>query len=880
MLFLFFICDQIRECQDMRFCKENIYSASNNFILNSINFSNNELTGNLIQNGEDTKNRMKIYKVSESGFRIKINFAENLASYRYDISMDPSIMMTDNIEKHDPLDCISNENNHILKYQEHELHVSSNPLLIKYTYSNELYLTINSNNLLTIEDGSPAPDEFFDGFNETFPHGKSAVGIDISFDNPKVLLTGLSEGIEDFNFDDGIIRRYNYGTYSHYGYVPFLIGHCSEKVRSASIYWSNPTDTFWKFSTSTNSRDVRVISESGFVDLFVFIGNAKELTPALSTLTGLAPLPPIFTLGYHQSKWGYKSQSMVQNVTDLLEKFNIPHDVLWVDIDQWEDNAPFIINKDAYPNITKLAQNLSERRRFLVRIADPHLAMEKSLDLYDQAKENNYFVKDLNGEDYVADCWPGKSSWPDFTRSEVRDWWSEIYGKKEGWVDNVYVWNDMNEADVFDVLEGTFPKDALFHDGLEVRQLHSLYGHLMACSTFNGLMKRNLRPFVLTRSFFAGTQRFAWHWSGDNTANYTHLGLSLDLVMKAGLCGLPYSGSDIGGYFNEVSDVLLARWYQASMLTQPFFREHNRKNNSFREPYLYIDKNPTVYKSIVKTIKDRYRSLALWYTAAYHNSLTGIPISLPLWIEFNEKQFESNHDHVLVDGKLLSVPVLNEDMFDVMVIKPPGRWFHWKSGHELIKSGWYQAPIDEPAAFLRGGSITPFFDEHGMTTYETIRSNITLYIALDEKGESEGDIYIDDGRSFKFKEGEFVHTNFIYNKSGFYVLHKGEYQSPSVQKIIIFGMKKNESPSFHIAGEVIEVDDEVTKISNIAIEINQDCHISIEKEKKKNNLILIISISIAAVVVTCVIIVAVIILYRRKKGKINKEPLLSTQNQN
>ena len=884
-MFLFFFAFSLskttfRECTDMRFCRDNIDSCNDRYTLESsaCEFKNNEFTSNLIRNGSLTGSSVRIYKIANSGFRIRINLEDKLSDYRFDISKDDVVFLTDNLNKHDTLK-YTTDKDHVLNFEDLKLTIKENPFTITFSKNNTDYITINTENMLTIENGDPEEDETWEKFTETHPHGKSAVGIDVHFNNKNFKLTGLAEGIQEFNLKDQVLRRFTLGQYSHYGYSPFLQAHTSELPDNCGIFWMNPTDTFWKLSTSSNSRDVRIISESGFIDFVIMIDKPKKITPMLSEITGKAPLPPIFALGFHMSKWGYSSQAMVQNVSDNFMSNKIPLDALWMDIDQWKGQAPFDIDYENFPNITQLAQNLKDLNKFLVRIADPPLPSKTNHHLFIEAQNLSYLVKDKTGtNDYIANCWPGKSGWPDFSRKEVRNWWGDIYAREEGWIDNVYPWNDMDEPSVFSVLEGSFPKDIIIHDQLETRQMHSVYGLYMTAASFEGMKKRNLRPFVLTRSFFAGSQKYTWHWNGDNTGNYTHLKLSVDMMLIAGLCGLPYSGGDIGGYYKDVTDVLLARWFQASMLTQPFFREHNRHENAFREPYLYKDKNPTIYNSILSTIKERYRCLALWYTAAHRNSKTGIPLSLPLWAEFNLPEFDKIHDHVLVDNKFLSIPLLKEDMFDVKVTKPPGRWFHWHNGKELLESGWWPSPIDEGTAFLRGGTITPFFDTPGLSTYETIRSNITLYIALDENQKAEGDIYLDDGRTYEYEKGNFLYSKFIYNSSGLYISHNGTYKAPNIVKVVIFGLT-DEKPTFNIKGDIVETQNGVTTITNIDLSMQEDHHIKYE-DGSSINLALAISLSVVGLLVIIIIVVAVL-LWKKKKSQsqLKDEPLISHQTQ-
>lgn len=164
----------------------------------------------------------------------------------------------------------------------------------------------------------------------------------------------------------------------------------------------------------------------------------------------------------------------------------------------------------------------------------------------------------------------------------------------------------MNEISVFEIAENTAPRDLHHIDGLEEREVHNIYGHLMISATFGGLLKRdpnqNSRPFILTRSFFAGLQRSAFTWSGDNTANWLHLQNSIPQVLSYGVSSMVYSGADIGGFHDSK---LLSRWYQVGTWLYPFFRCHCHE----REIYMLEGEPRAVARD---AIVDRYRLLPYW----------------------------------------------------------------------------------------------------------------------------------------------------------------------------------------------------------------------------------------------------------------------------
>ena len=143
--------------------------------------------------------------------------------------------------------------------------------------------------------------------------------------------------------------------------------------------------------------------------------------------------------------------------------------------------------------------------------------------------------------------------------------------------------------------------------------MHNLYGALQAESTYGGLSRRRggtIRPFLLSRAFFVGSQRWGAVWTGDNTASWSHLQLSVAMTMALSVSGLPFGGADVGGFFGEPDHELLVRWYQAAAYL-PFFRGHGHIETQRREPWLLPEETAAL---VVETLKERQRLLPYWNT--------------------------------------------------------------------------------------------------------------------------------------------------------------------------------------------------------------------------------------------------------------------------
>ncbi|EAY02699.1 Glycosyl hydrolases family 31 protein [Trichomonas vaginalis G3] len=670
-MFLFSISYTYRTCEQLRFCKDNMNTTHDVLSIKpgTQKFIDNEFIAPLYVNNKESTFNLHIYKISKSGFRIRIDPGTKLSSYRFNISHDNLIVDENKITNKEEVTYETHRLFDVLNAKKNtSALINFDPFFITISRDGRNYISINSENFVFIEDGSETPNTEYDGYIETYPHGKTAVGVDISFLSANARLTGFSEGTYPANLVDtnsSSERHYSRDNYAMYGFVPMLSGHCPDFDIVPTVFWMNPTDMFIQINTKASGRIAKFVSEGGFIDLVVFSNKLEENLQEYSEITGLPPLAPAFAFGYHQSKYGYKSQQEVEGILSKLNEIKFPYDSIWLDIDHLQDFAPFTINYTWFPDPQKFFDDRKKQNRFVIRITDPHLPTNLSHPVYKQAFDNDYFVKNSSNQQAIAPCWPGDSSWPDFFRKDVRNWWS---GQFTNWPANVYVWNDMNEIAVFQRIEGTNHKDWLNLNGkIESREIHSSYGLFMTSGTFNGLTNR--RPFVLTRSFFAGSQKFSWHWSGDNDASWEHLRLSLDMLISSNLNGLPFTGSDVGGFTGNVSDELHARWFQVGAAVYPFFRQHCAINVNYREPYLYKDNE--IFDGMMESTKLRYKMFPLYYTNAYKASKSLKPLVTPLWYTFNDIDHDVNYQ-LLLDEKVMVCPIVTPNTSTTKVTKPLG----------------------------------------------------------------------------------------------------------------------------------------------------------------------------------------------------------------
>lgn len=303
------------------------------------------------------------------------------------------------------------------------------------------------------------------------------------------------------------------------------------------------------------------MSESGALEFFTFASSAadhpRRIQNCLALITGLPQLPPLHTLGFHFSKYAEVSADIIATRSKEFTVNKFPVDVLWMDLSWAQHNSEsenyhfFTFNEKRFPEQKLKAMNaeIETQNRFLTVIVDPFIKRDNHHTVYKEAQERakqstsedlvNIFVKKPDGKhDFEGQCWSGTSSWVDFLNGGAQAFWQDLHSLDvmKGATDRFHMWNDMNEPSVFDTRSKTLPKDTLHYmsDGrcFEHRDIHNAYGALMQRSTFRGLLQRDdykLRPFVLTRSWFLGSQKFGAHWTGDNSA--TRQGLTGSLAM-------------------------------------------------------------------------------------------------------------------------------------------------------------------------------------------------------------------------------------------------------------------------------------------------------------------------------------------------------------
>jgi alpha-glucosidase len=557
-----------------------------------------------------------------------------------------------------------------------------------------------------------------------------------------------------------------------YKTIPFFIG--LRKGVAYGVFFDNTYRSSFDFGKE--SPDYFSFGADGGELNYYFIAgpDPRKIIERYTALTGRAPLPPLWTLGYQQCRYSYYPEARVREIARLLREKKIPADTIYLDIDYQDGNAPFTVNLDYFPTFEKMIADLRTDGFHTILITDMHIKHnpDHGYAPYDSGIKNDVFVKNPDGSVYVGRVWPGDSVFPDFTLTRVRDWWGGLYKDFVAMGVSGY-WNDMNEPAVFRLPQKTMPLDVRHRldDGTELdhRAIHNVYGMENARATYEGLRKLqgDERPFVLTRAAYAGTQRYAATWTGDNSATWNHLAMSIPTLLSMGLSGYPLVGDDIGGFASSPPADLLTRWYEVGAFN-PIFRNHAAKGTADHEPWASGPEQEAIRR---KYIEWRYRLLPYIYTNIQETSRTGLPLMRPVFLAYPQAEDFYNDDHDFLFGPDFFVaPVVTESIDAETVTLPPGEWYDfWTSKKYTSKDHIELHPrMDEVPLYVRAGAIIPTQPLVQYTDQKPV-GPLGLLLNLPSSTTDQncsGTLYQDDGHTFAFQRGEILSIDYSCEISG------------------------------------------------------------------------------------------------------------------
>ena len=578
-------------------------------------------------------------------------------------------------------------------------------------------------------------------------------------------------------------KGHNPNTETMYTSIPFYLGLNVADGRAYGVLLDHTGYIAMDIGKTDRSHVSMTLEGDSLVVYFLTGPTPADVLRQYTELTGHMPLPPRWTLGHHQCKWSYSSAQQVRDVAAKFRERNHPCDAFWLDIDYMNGYRNFTWNPDTFPQPEQLLQDLHAQGFHLVTILDPGTKIDEQYTVYQQGMAQDYFCRYENGAIFTGNVWPGACVFPDFSQSEVRTWWGNLYqGLLDVGVDGI--WNDMDEPALTNMFvpddpdqdntslttkSKTMPDDVLHRadgsqptgpDGASTlhKFFHNAYGMEMARSTYEGLLhlQPNKRPFVMTRSATAGIQRYAAVWTGDNTSQWQDISMAIPMCLNLGISGVPFVGVDIGGFWDASNGELLTRFAQLGALL-PFCRNHNAIDNPNQEPWAFGEPFESAYRTAMTV---RYTLLPYLYTLFQQAATTGTPIIRPLCFSYpRDEQACDVQDEFLIGDSLLSAPVYEPSTTSRNVYLPEGTWLDYWTGQEYSGRGWSKvaAPLEHWPLFIRGNSILPTgpMMQH-VDQSPTDPLTFNCYMAID--GLANYTLYEDDGSSLAYQQGTYAQT--------------------------------------------------------------------------------------------------------------------------
>ena len=493
-----------------------------------------------------------------------------------------------------------------------------------------------------------------------------------------------------------------------YKSIPFFL--CLNRGSQYGIYFDNTMRSYFDFG---HEREDRLLfgADGGQMDYYFIAGeDALDTVASYTRLTGLPPMPPLWALGYHQSKWSYYPESVVENLAHQFRKRKIPCDAIHLDIHHMEDFQSLTWSREHFPDPAGMVRRLGEDGFKVVTIADPGIKINPDNYVWRSGFERNVYCRRHDGALLEGDVWPGLCTFPDFTSPDTRNWWAGLCRKQVAEIGVRGIWVDMNEPAIFP--DRTFPDDTRHDfDGFSCSHLkaHNVYGQCMARATRKGMLIHapDRRPFVLSRAGFAGLQRYAATWTGDNNSDWENLKMANLMVQRLSTSGVSFCGADTGGFLGHPTPELFCRWMQMAAF-HTFFRNHSNGEYGGQEPWCF---GPLVEQHVRLAIMERYRLLPYIYTQFHRYHAEGLPIIRSLAIMYPEDpDMYWRSSEFFMGEALYIVPVHHPGESGRFLYMPRGYWYSLWTDAPAPAAGeevWVSTPLNRIPVFVRGGHLIP-----------------------------------------------------------------------------------------------------------------------------------------------------------------------------
>lgn len=646
-------------------------------------------------------------------------------------------------------------------------------MIKKYVYGNPFFTDAVVKDIEKSEDKLP----YFDVKDGVFTYALSEDDI----------VYGLGEQIRGINKRGWQYVSWNYDNPNHhedtrslYGSHNFII-ICGKQTFGAFFDYAGRME----FDIGYTKRSLMQIKpEKNDIAVYIITGeNEKDIVKQFRQLIGRSYIPPFWAFGYGQSRWGYRNEQDIRTVAEKYKEAGVPLDSIYLDIDYMERYKDFTVDKERFPDLKKLSDDMKLQGIHLVPIIDAGVKIEDGYDVYEEGVKNNYFCKNAEGKDFVGAVWPGRVHFPDFLQPEARDW----FGRKYAALTDLGIegfWNDMNEPAIFyteDRLADTCNEikkltsgnmgineyfaftgmvaglngnkgdyDKFYHNvnGKMVKhsEVHNLYGMNMIRSANEALRKicPHKRTLFFSRSSYIGAHRYGGIWQGDNKSWWSHILQSMQQLPALNMAGFLFTGSDTGGFGCDTTEDLMLRWLQYSLFT-PLFRNHSADGTRLQELYQFDN-----IASAAEMIKIRYALIPYLYSEFLKAALNDEMMFRPLAFDFPEdntaKQAE---DQLFLGNELMIAPIYKQNAQGRYVYLPEEMMMiSMKSVSDytaaVLPAGhhYVEVPLDTLVFFIRKGKAIPF----GAAADNTSQIDMSALRLLGYDG-STYELYSDNGYS-------------------------------------------------------------------------------------------------------------------------------------
>ena len=535
-------------------------------------------------------------------------------------------------------------------------------------------------------------------------------------------------------------------------------------------------DDFCKSSLIVGDQELTYSSTSPQpISYYIVDGNGRveNVVKNFTWLTGRQELPPLWTLGYITSKYGYHDQRESEGVVDTLKREGYPLDGIVFDL-YWygkeEDMGRLEWDKQQWPDHRKMLRDFKEKGVNVVTISQPYvLTNGRAIDNYRLLDPQDIFCK-TDGTDttHTVTIWVGQGGMFDVSNPATRLWLRNRYKSLTdegvtGW------WGDLGEPE-------KHPLEIRHYNGLTAEQYHNYYGNEWSRIIYDMFKEEypDRRPMVMMRAGTAGLQRYSvFPWSTDVSRSWGGMQPQVNIMLNTGLSGLGYMSHDVGGFAvdpaNKRDGELYIRWLQLGLFS-PMLRTHSTYQ---AEPYNYKEFGDLT----LRIIKERYKWLPYNYTLAYDNAWNGLPLVRPLGMyedDMNFARYDHINDQFLWGRDVMVAPVMQQGAVSREITFPDGIWVdinhpdHRYQGHTTIS---YDAPIEVLPLFARAGAFIPQanYEMQNVGDYNPDKLDIvyypsdypSTYILFDDDLHSTGTLARDKHREIQFTATPQGRNNYI-----------------------------------------------------------------------------------------------------------------------